>query len=451
MKSLVPVLSAALRRRRVMTVLLLMAAGCVSYIDRAALSVSNTVVMAEMHMSNTQMGLLLSVFAWAYLAGQIPTGLLADRFDSRFLLGAGLVLWSCAQMAFGLMHSVAGLFVARIGLGLGETPLFLSGTRALVRWYQPQERGRPLGLFNGSAALGPAMAPPLLLAIMALWGWRGMSVAIGAASLVLAVVWIRYYRDPAVLPLSAEMRAALPDPDAHVPTNAGQVLRDDLGYLLRQRSSWVLMAGYAGVIYLTWLYATWMPAWLETSRHLSVEQAGMLSALPQFCGFVGSVLGGFMVDRLAARGMTPLNACRKPLVLSMLVAAIATVMTTLPVGLGVMIAFMGVALFAGGLAVSCGWMLGTVIAAEHRVATLQAIQNTGASLGGALAPALTGLLTDYSGSFTPSMLAAGAIGLGTCGIYQIGLRPNDAAVQGDAGPEDKPSSRLPGVTECNKE
>lgn len=104
----------------------------------------------------------------------------------------------------------------------------------------------------------------------------------------------------------------------------------------------------------------------------------MLSALPQFCGFVGSVLGGFVVDYLASRGVRPLNACRTPLVLSMLVAAVATALTTLPVGLTAMVAFMAVALFAGGLAISCGWMLGTVIAAEHRVATLQAIQNTAA-------------------------------------------------------------------------
>ncbi|GBQ26414.1 hypothetical protein AA12717_2353 [Gluconacetobacter sacchari DSM 12717] len=430
MSMIAPLLTPALRRRRQITVLLLMAAGCISYIDRAALSVSNTTVMADMHMSYTQMGLLLSVFAWAYLAGQIPTGLLADRFDSRVLLGAGLVLWSCAQMAFGLVHGVTGLFLARIGLGIGETPLFLSGTRALVRWYRPHERGRPLGLFNGSAALGPAMAPPLLLAIMMVWGWRGMSVAIGAASLVLAVVWIRFYRDPADLPLNAAMRQALPRSDGPVPAGIVQSLRHDLGDLLCRRSSWVLTAGYAGVIYITWLYATWMPAWLQTSRHLTIGQAGMLSALPQFCGFAGSVLGGFVVDHLAVRGVGRLNACRTPLVLAMLVAAIATALTTLHTGLAVMIAFMGIALFAGGLALSTGWMLGTVIAADHRVATLQAIQNTGGSLGGALAPAVTGLLADRFGSFTPSMLTAAAIGLATVALYQFGLRPEDVASTG---------------------
>ncbi|GBQ31137.1 MFS transporter [Gluconacetobacter azotocaptans] len=450
MSILVSGLSAALRRRRRITVLLLIAAGCVSYIDRAALSISSTAVMADMHMSYTQMGMLLSVFAWAYLAGQIPMGLLADRFDSRHLLGAGLIVWSCAQMAFGLVHGIPGLFLARIGLGLGETPLFLSGTRALVRWFRPRERGRPIGLFNGSAALGPAIAPPLLLSIMMLWGWRGMSVAIGAASLVLAFVWIRFYRDPTDLPLAAEARDALPGYDAPVAAVTARALRQDLGYLLRQRSSWIVTAGFAGVIYLTWLYATWMPAWLQASRHLTIDQAGLLSALPQFCGFAGSVLGGFVADHLAARGVTPLNACRTPLVLAMLVAAVATALTTLHTGLAVTIVFMAVALFAGGLAMSCGWMLGTVIAAEHRVATLQAIQNTGGSFGGALAPAVTGLLADRFGSFTPSMLVAGAIGLGTVAIYQFGLRPADAAPHA-ATPIDHSPRPAPGGTGRNKE
>ncbi|WP_158093346.1 MFS transporter [Acetobacter sp. DsW_063] len=420
-------LSPAVARRRTWTVAFLIAAGCISYIDRAALSVSSTAVMADMHMSYTRMGLLLSVFAWAYLAGQIPMGLLADRVNSRSLLGAGLAIWSCAQMAFGLVHGSTGLFLARIGLGLGETPLFLSGTRALVLWFSPEERGRPIGLFNGSAALGPAIAPPVLLAIMAVWGWRGMSVTIGAVSLLLALAWIIFYREPQELPLAPDDRHALPPPSPTVHSGITGILKDDLSYLLRRRSSWVITAGFAGVIYVTWLYATWMPAWLEKSQKLTADQAGLLSAAPQFCGFAGSVLGGFISDRLAARGMDPLNASRTPLVLAMLTSACATALTTLHLGLPLMVAFMALALFAGGLAMTCGWTLGTVIASENRVATLEAIQNTGGSLGGALAPAITGALADHFSSFTPSMLVASAIGVGCALIYQFGLRPGDAA------------------------
>ncbi|WP_062495526.1 MFS transporter [Gluconobacter potus] len=399
--------------RRRLSVSLLVMAGCISYIDRAALSIGNTAIMSSMHMSYTGMGWLLSVFAWAYLVSQIPAGLLADRLGGRMLLGAGLCLWSCAQIGFGLMQGVAGLFVCRILLGVGESPLFLAGTRVLVRWFPPEERGTVIGLFNGSAALGPALAPPLLLAIMAFQGWRGMSVSIGILSLLLGLVWVLYYRDPT-------RTASAPSPPP-------SILRDDLGYLLRQRSSWIVTAGFAGIIYLTWLYATWLPAWLQSAYHLTATQAGLLSALPQICGFAGNLTGGLLSDRLMARGMRRLDACRRPLVISMVVAAVMTGLTALDTGLSISMVFMAAALFAGGIAMSAGWTLGTVIAAEHRVATLEAIQNTGGSLGGALAPVMTGIMVDHFGSFAPSMLVACGVGLTCAAIYQFGLRETDAS------------------------
>ncbi|GBR47400.1 MFS transporter [Gluconobacter roseus] len=399
--------------RRRLSVSLLVMAGCISYIDRAALSIGNTAIMSSMHMSYTGMGWLLSVFAWAYLVSQIPAGLLADRLGGRMLLGAGLCVWSCAQIGFGLMPSVAGLFVCRILLGIGESPLFLAGTRVLVRWFPPAERGTVIGLFNGSAALGPALAPPLLLAIMAFQGWRGMSVIIGVLSLLLGLVWVLYYRDPM--------------PTTSASSRPPSILRDDLGYLLRQRSSWIVTAGFAGIIYLTWLYATWLPAWLQSAYHLTATQAGLLSALPQICGFAGNLTGGLLSDRLMARGLGRLEACRRPLVLSMVVAAIMTGLTALDTGLTISMAFMAAALFAGGVAMSTGWTLGTVIAAEHRVATLEAIQNTGGSLGGALAPVVTGIMVDHFRSFAPSMLIACGVGLTCAAIYQFGLRETDAS------------------------
>ncbi|MFT9256646.1 MAG: hypothetical protein ABF535_01070 [Acetobacter sp.] len=79
------------------------------------------------------------------------------------------------------------------------------------------------------------------------------------------------------------------------------------------------------------------------------------------------------------------------------------------------------ALFASGVAVSCGWTLGTLITTEDRVATLEAVQNTGASLGGVLAPLLTGILTTYFASFGPAFVLAGGIGLASAFIYYHGF------------------------------
>ncbi|MCH4086555.1 MAG: MFS transporter [Acetobacter fabarum] len=75
------------RTRQRMTLLLLVGAGCINYIDRATLSIGNTAIMADLHLSYETMGWLLSALAWTYMISQIPIGLLADR------LGGAGVSW----------------------------------------------------------------------------------------------------------------------------------------------------------------------------------------------------------------------------------------------------------------------------------------------------------------------------------------------------------------------
>lgn len=404
------------RTRQRLTLLLLVGAGCINYVDRATLSIGNTAIMADMHLSYVTMGWLLSALAWTYMISQVPMGLLADRLGGRGFLGTALVLCSCAEIAFGLVDSASSIFWTRALLGLSEAPLFLAGTRVLVHWYAPEERGGAIGLFNGSASLGPALAPPLLLAVMAWWGWRDMSVVVGVVNLLLALGWIFYYREPSAV---GEQTAFVHT--HHDATPVRSALKDDLGYLLRRRDTWAATAGYTGVVYLSSLYMTWLPAWLEKTQGLSVIQAGLLSALPQIFSFAGCLGGGRLVDAISRRGVPALASCRRTVVLSMLACAVLTGLLALQPGHVPALTLLALALFANGVAVSCGWTLGTLITTEDRVATLEAIQNTGASLGGVLAPILTGILAARFGSFAPAFLLAGGVGILSAAIYHRGF------------------------------
>src|ERR1700761_6580619 len=94
-----PLVRAAQRR----SVALLVAAALLNYFDRSALAVANPLIRADLHLSVAQMGLLLSAFLWAYAFAQLPIGALLDRIGPKKALGAGLVLWSAAQAAGGLV------------------------------------------------------------------------------------------------------------------------------------------------------------------------------------------------------------------------------------------------------------------------------------------------------------------------------------------------------------
>ena len=84
---------------------LLVAGGIINYMDRGTLAVANVPIRQEMGVSLVQMGWLLSAFAWSYALAQLPVGAMVDRIGPRRLLGFGLVLWSLAQAAGGLVHS----------------------------------------------------------------------------------------------------------------------------------------------------------------------------------------------------------------------------------------------------------------------------------------------------------------------------------------------------------
>jgi MFS family permease len=113
----------AVRRRRTLAVGLLVIAGCVNYFDRSAVAIGNPAIRAELHLSYAQMGFLLSAFAWAYGLAQLPAGALVDKFGPRRTLGAGLVLWSAAQIGASFVTGLGQFVTARIALGLGESPM----------------------------------------------------------------------------------------------------------------------------------------------------------------------------------------------------------------------------------------------------------------------------------------------------------------------------------------
>ncbi len=408
--------SPATRRQRKRAVALLVIAGCVNYLDRSALAVGNPAIRADLHLSFEQMGLLLSAFAWAYGLAQIPAGAAIDRYGPRRALGVGLVLWSAAQIAAGFIGSLPQFVAARIALGLGESPMYLGGTRVCADWFALKDRALPIAIFNSSSALAPAIAPPLLTVLMLAFGWRAMFIIAGLAGLAVALAWVALYRPP--------HEAGIPRRDIETIHREDTLHVVHLGlaqvvWLLKFRTAWGMFLGFFGVVYLSWMYATWLPGYLETQRHLSIASAGFWSTVPLAAGFAGAVSGGFISDFLGRSGMEAGRACRLPVIAGLLLAAACTAAGALAGGTGAAIAWLAAGLFAANVASSCGWALAAVVAPSNAVASLEAVQNIGGSLGGALAPFLTGAVVQATGSFLPAFLLAGGIALACAAIYAL--------------------------------
>jgi sugar phosphate permease len=394
---------------------LLVVAGVINYIDRATLAVANPLIREELGLSIADMGYLLSAFLWAYAFSQLPTGAMVDRLGPRLLLGLGLTLWSFAQLLGGLVRNFGEFFGARLLLGVGEAPQFPTGARVVRDWFNQRERGLATGVFNCASSLGTAIAVPLLTYLMLSFGWRTMFVIMGVAGLIVAVLWYLLYRNPREIDLTAQENAYRTQGDP--PGQRTQVTFREWKLLFRFRTTWGMIFGYFGCIYLTWIYTAWLPGYLEIERHMSVKYTGWAAAVPFACGVVGGLVGGYFADILVRRGVEPLRSRRYPAAAALFGTAACTMAAAYVESNALAIAFISISLFLLYVTSTCAWALSSVAVPTNCTASIGAVQNFGGYLGGALAPTVTGLIVQHTGSFIPALVVGALIGLISAGSY----------------------------------
>jgi sugar phosphate permease len=394
---------------------MLVLAGVVNYIDRATLAVANPLIRQDLGLSIADMGYLLSAFLWSYAIAQLPTGAMVDKLGPRILLSLGLTLWSCAQFLGGLVQEFGQFFGARILLGIGEAPQFPTCARVVRDWFNQRDRGLATGIFNCASSLGTAIAVPLLTFLMLAFGWRTMFMVMGVAGLLVAAAWYFVYRDPSQVALTSEENTYRTQGDP--PGQRTKVTFREWKLLFRFRTTWGMILGYFGCIYLTWIYTAWLPGYLEIERHMSVKYTGWAAAIPFAWGVVGGVLGGYISDILVRRGVAPVKSRKYPAAIALLGTAACTLAAAYVSSNALAIAFISASLFLVYLTSTCAWALSSVTVPTNCTASIGAMQNFGGYLGGALAPSVTGLIVQTTGSFVPALVVGALIGVASAASY----------------------------------
>ncbi len=381
---------------RIVLMVMLLLIGIVNYIDRSTLAIANHSVQHDFGIGPTEMGLLLSVFSWAYAFAQLPAGGLLDRFGTRRVLGGGLLLWSVAQAFCGLAANFKQMLFGRMFLGLGEAPAFPGGAKVVSEWWPRESRGLPVGLFNAASTIAPAIAPPLLTWLMLSYGWRTMFVIAGVVGIVLALIWFAVHRDRRQVEAEDE-----PEP----------VSIKEWAGLLRHRTTWGMVLGFSGVIYSIYLYLTWLPAYLESERGLSVADTGIALVVPYLAGTLGMLAGGAFGDLLVRRGVPTMAARKIPICTGLVVGGLCTIPVALTPSTPLALVCISLAQFFMNSASAGAWSLAATAGSARITASLGSLQNFGGYFGGAFAPLITGIIVDETGSFVLALLAASGIAI----------------------------------------
>src|SRR5580692_4377368 len=410
-----PKVSSRMRRMQWIAIGLATAAIALNYIDRSTLAIGNVTIRQEFGLNATAIGALQSFWSITYACFQIPVGFLLDRLGPRYLVGLALVVWSAAQAAGGLAGSYTQLMWARIALGASESPAFPSGVRVTSDWFHIRDRGLPTGLYNSGGSIGPAIAPPLLTALMLAFGWRTMFVTMGVVGVFGALVWFKLYRDPAKTELE-------PQDVAYLAANRaaeGPVAARSWGRLFRFQSMWGLMLGAFCTGYAVWMYQTWLPAYLEMQQHISIAKTGFLASVPLISAFFGALAGGWLSDQLVKRGVDQIASRRRPLILGLVASAALTALAANASSAGAAVTYIALSMFFMQFGITCKWILVTVVTPQAYCASAASNQNFAGFLGGTLSPILTGFIVDETGSFVVALAIGAAITLIGAALFQF--------------------------------
>lgn len=287
-------------------VVVLLVAYAFAILDRTAIGLLVDPIRKDLKITDSQIGLLQGLaFALCYTTFGIPVGFAIDRWRRIPVLGIGVAAWSAATMACGAATSFATLFLARVGVGVGEAAVTPGSGSIIADYFPPERRGRAYGVWMLGSSLGTGMASAFtaLAIVTADWlhergvawaaplkTWQITFLLIGAPGLLIALLFMFTVREP--VRRGARVQAQ------------GLSFRPLLQVLSASRGAYLALIGGA-VLNVTCIYASlgWMPTLFMRVHHWSpAKVGGVFAAIGLPIGMTGALIAGWTMSWLTSRG-----------------------------------------------------------------------------------------------------------------------------------------------------
>jgi MFS family permease len=287
-------------------VFVLMITYMVALVDRQILSLLVVPLKESLSLSDTQVGLLQGLaFGVFYTLLGVPIGRLIDAWSRRNVIAIGCLLWCLATMTCGLAKSFGQLFLARVGVGVGEATVSPGSLSLLTDYFPPERRPFAISVYVAGGSLGAGAAlifGGAVIELVARFGevrlplfgglepWQSVFLIVGAAGFV-AVALLMTVREPA--------RQGVAAGDA-VPGWA------EFGAFLRERASLFALhfSGFALFSTLCYGMLAWAPTFFIRRHGWSASEIGVsLGVAIAVFGAAGVITGGYLGTRLRARGV----------------------------------------------------------------------------------------------------------------------------------------------------
>jgi ACS family glucarate transporter-like MFS transporter len=418
--------------RRGWIALLIFTVVIINYIDRIALSVAAKPIVAEFGFSPVQMGYLFSGFLWTYVVCLIPLGVLVERVGARNMVGGGIAIWSAATALTAATGGFVSILLARLVMGASEATAFPACGRVIRDWFPERERGFVTTLFNGGSSAGPAVGAILTAALVSSFDWRTAFLVLGAIGFIWLVAWAIWYGAPEHVSwlADAEKTKILAERNGDGASASHGPQPSSVVYLLSQRSVWGLVLTQACLVYTAYLFLTWLPTYLQSTRELSTMNTGYLTAVP----YLVTVVLGVTIARLSDRMLTSKDiqaGRRRNFIAAMALLAMLILLAPLVDGLGQLLLVLTLVLTGSTTGAGLNFTLASDLLRNPRdVSRVVAITAFGGNLFGLIAPIITGYVVSGTGGYTWAFRIAAVLlfcgCLATLGLTRRPIEPQYA-------------------------
>lgn len=264
--------------------------------------------LIELGYSKAELGLALSGVSIAYGLSKFVMGSVSDRSNARIFMALGLACSAAVMIFMGTApvatSSVAMMFTLLLLNGWFQGMGWPPSGRIMAHWFSPGERGTKMAFWNIAHNIGGGLVGPLAILAMAMFAdWHAILYLHGFFALGVAVFILVMVRDtpqsqglPAIeLHRNDYPKAFDYDPDHEQEFSAKEIFVD---YVLRNRLLWFIAIANAFVYFVRYGVLDWAPTYLGEVKRFSFEDAGWAYAFYEFAGIPGTLLAGWMSDKV---------------------------------------------------------------------------------------------------------------------------------------------------------
>ena len=388
------------------------------YIDRSVISTVKQDMTNELGFSDFQIGLVFSIFAFAYALGQTPGGWFADRYGPRKTLTLVIIIWSLFTTLTGVVRGFVAMLGVRFLFGLGEAGAYPAMARGIYSWLPKSERGFAHGLNFSGGRIGAALSFPLAVWLLTFLSWQQMFWILGGIGIVMGVAWYAWFRDdPAQAGNVSPEELAIIQAGQDEPTAAKKTSLS-LGQLLGNRNMLLLMGQYICSNFTFFFMLSWSFSYLKTTYELSSETAALYNGIALFCGAVGNWVAGYLIDRIYRNGNWVASR-RTPAIIGFMLAAIGMLASAYMTSAVAAVAFIALAVFGADMTLSPSWSTANDIGKENS-GVVSGTMNMAGNLGGScMMPIVFPILKNWAGSATPFFFVAATLNLAAVGMWMV--------------------------------